>query len=117
MTIEQFGDDVRIEQRFAPVRPISLSRGRTMVRNVAGNAVTTNVSHTDAAGNPIWAWVVYQRQAVVNRIHPWSGEPTSDELVWMPVQEFNTHDEAAAAAQQLAGTLGSTPSKKSKGKH
>jgi hypothetical protein len=116
MTIEQFGDQVRIEQRAAPVRPIPLSRGsRGTVLTTAGNPVTANVIHTDSEGNPIWAWVVYQRQVVVNNIHPWTGEPTIDDFVWMPVQECNTYDEAAAAAKQLAGTLGSTPSKKSKG--
>ena len=106
MPMEDFGADVRIEQRFAPVRPAprSLPGSTNVALTKSGRVITTNVPHTDADGNPIWAWVIYRREVVVNGINPWTGEATSDTHVWMPVEERDTYEEARARAQELAGS-------------
>jgi hypothetical protein len=119
MTIEDFGSNVRIEQRFAPVRPVPRSvRGGGDALTKAGFQITDNAINLDASGNPVWPWVIYQRQAVVDGIHPWTGEPTTETSVWMPVDVRDTEEDARAAAQALAGTLGAAmKSSKKSAKH
>lgn len=102
--IQYFGTDVLIEKRFAPVKPVQrYSANRQLMLNKSGKAKTFNVPNRDADGNPIWAWVVYQKATVVGGVHPFSGEQTTLPFVWMPVDEANTYDEACAKAQQLSG--------------
>jgi hypothetical protein len=108
MPIEDFGPDIRIEQRFAPVRPLPRNRYN---RNKAGNPITDNAINLDAEGKPIWAWVLYRRTPVSDGIHPWHGEPTALTEVWMPLGEFNSVEDARAAAKAEQEKLGSKPKK------
>jgi hypothetical protein len=104
MPTEFFGDDVMIEQRSAPVKPVALRDGTgTPVMTQAGKPVTYSVPNVDGDGNPILAWVVYERMAVVDGIHPWTGDKTSETFVWMPVAECGTVEEARQTAEQLRG--------------